>query len=526
MELDLVPGTGNIKITFPYDPGLVSRVHTIPSVKWHADLKFWECPPQFLLNVLTVFPGFTRLPAFQDLYNRYNLSEDKIHTTLEEAVKTFPLTYVLVGSGKVLFNHQLDAAKEILTQRRLILAHEMGLGKTITSLVAAKSSGLPVYVIAPRSLHKVWEREARDVGLMIHTPISWATIPDPPKSEFFLIVDEAHLGQSLHSKRTKKFLAFAGPAKLVVLVTGTPVKNGRPSNLFPLLFAIKHPIALSKKDYEREFCGAKATRFSRWDTSGASNLDKLYELTKNQILRKTKDECLDLPDKIRVLRAAELDKEGKATYDMVFQMLRDKWQYRIATNQTMAINEKLAMLTQLRHAASWGKLNTARSLAEEFKENNRKAVFFTAYQDSAAGLHNQLSQFSQAGGIWGSLSQANRQTAIDEFQEGKSDFIVSTLGAGGLGITLTAADTVILVDRPWTPGDAFQAEDRVHRIGQTNTVTSIWLQCNSSDEYVDNLLLSKQRNISRMLTGDPFKEDLTFDISAEIDAIFNNLFEE
>ena len=75
-----------------------------------------------------------------------------------------------------------------------------------------------------------------------------------------------------------------------------------------------------------------------------------------------------------------------------------------------------------------------------------------------------------------------------------------TFGAGGVGLTLTAAHTVILLDRPWTPGDTRQAEDRVRRIGQTKPVTSIWMSALDLDPLVDELLESKEQTSNAVLT--------------------------
>ena len=84
-------------------------------------------------------------------------------------------------------------------------------------------------------------------------------------------------------------------------------------------------------------------------------------------------------------------------------------------------------------------------------------------------------------------------------QAGLSPVFVSTFGAGGVGLTLTAAHTVILLDRPWTPGEAQQAEDRVRRIGQTNPVTSIWMVAFDLDKQIDGLLEQKSNTASVVL---------------------------
>ena len=79
--------------------------------------------------------------------------------------------------------------------------------------------------------------------------------------------------------------------------------------------------------------------------------------------------------------------------------------------------------------------------------------------------------------------------------------LVCTFGAGGVGLTMTASDTVILLDRPWTPGDAAQAEDRIRRIGQEKPVTSVWLQANDLDTKVDAMLEKKQGNVDIVINS-------------------------
>lgn len=84
-------------------------------------------------------------------------------------------------------------------------------------------------------------------------------------------------------------------------------------------------------------------------------------------------------------------------------------------------------------------------------------------------------------------------------QAGLSPVFILTFGAGGVGLTLTAAHTIILLDRPWTPGEAQQAEDRVRRIGQTKPVTSIWMVAFDLDKQIDGVLEQKQNTSSVVL---------------------------
>jgi hypothetical protein len=184
----------------------------------------------------------------------------------------------LLSNGWSLFQHQKDAVREILTRRRLLLAFDMGLGKTLISLVAGRAwqeiTGSPVLVLCPVSVKAGWLKEAAIVGVTV-TVHSWGSLPAPPPCAksgrgggYFLIADEAHYMQSMESKRTEGALRLCQSAACTVLATGTPLKNARPSNLFPLLRAIRHPLAQDQRSFELRYCAARKTRWKAWDVSG------------------------------------------------------------------------------------------------------------------------------------------------------------------------------------------------------------------------------------------------------------------
>jgi SNF2 family DNA or RNA helicase len=523
-EIGYDKSINKLYVRFPYDAGYIARVKEIPSAKWDSTQRTWFVEPVYFLAVINQFPGFSKDLELTTLYNEW-LNAEKA-AEISSRNKLIQLKSVGVQTKRVLFKHQIEGIYKILESRRIILADEMGLGKTTTALVAAREVGLPIYVVAPKSLHTNWIREAAiNETPLARSPISWASIQKPPEGEYTLILDEAHAMQSMMSTRTKRALDLAHNARFVIAITGTPLKNGRPSNLFALLAAVKHKLALSKREYERVYCNAHATRFSKWDATGASNLDLLYLETKDIILRRDKETCLDLPNKLRTLRAAEITPEAEIVYENIFTMLRSRWRNRVKNNEILSTNEKLMMFMQLRHAASWAKLYESQKMAEELFSQNKQAVFFTAFTDSADALADLITNnASPCGQITGKISQQDRQTYIDDFQAGKLKFLVCTFGAGGVGITLTNASHVILHDRPWTPGDAMQAEDRLHRIGQQFTVNSYWVQCNTTDIKIDSLLLKKQGNISQILTGDRDELALDFDIREQVDRLLDEIF--
>ncbi len=123
-------------------------------------------------------------------------------------------------------------------------------------------------------------------------------------------------------------------------------------------------------------------------------------------------------------------------------------------------------------------------------------VVFTAFVASAQLLHQRL------GGalLTGRQPPAERQQIVDAFQAGAHQLLISTFGVGGLGFTLHRARHVVLLERPWTPGDAEQAEDRCHRIGMQGPLQCHWLQLGVADQMVDDLIASKAARIDQLLS--------------------------
>lgn len=317
-----------------------------------------------------------------------------------------------------------------------------------------------------------------------------------------ILVSNCHYAQAgNNSQRGKRFLEITQDehCKAVFCLTGTPLKNGRPINFLPLLQAVRHPLSMNITGYQRRYCDAKATRFCRWDVSGATNLKELHELTKDVMLRRKKEDCLDLPGKIRVHRAIEWSKEDKLVYDTRFAELQAVWRERVAKGIISDESEALVAVGHLRQAASAAKVSTAIEIAEELRGQHQSIVIFTAYKETARYLNNHYE--GRAYLLTGDTPVPERQGLVDGFQRGDRNIFVATIGAGGIGITLTKAQTVIMLDRPWTPGDTEQAEDRLYRIGQKNMVTSIWLQANEIDKAVDAILEAKAEVIELVLNG-------------------------
>jgi hypothetical protein len=536
---------GRIFVEFPYDSAKVNAIRPLKeSVEDWAFNRYkrdeWSYPQIAALHVyesIRSFEGFTysrdAIDCIKQAYRKQALVaaaqeiELRWHELSQYAALEAAQPYLdgaPTANGQRLFRHQREAVQRMIEAQRFILALDMGLGKSKASLIAAQAYDLPIWVVAPAGTLINWQREAAAAGVEI-TLHSWAKLPEPSQdSNYVLIVDEAHYAQGgEQTQRGQGFLNLAAQARAVFMLTGTPLKNSLPINLWPLLVAARHPLATDRSAYVRLYCEGHYRSIGRkrsvYETSGASNLDDLHERTRDVILYRKKSECVDLPDKLRMSRQAEVSKAGETAYHKTIERLReahlermaDKYEVlRIGREELLGEgtdendlgafeSEYASALVELgiyRHAASLAKVESAADIAQEALEQGQGVLLFTAFKDTAERLATKLS----ADCLTGEVTGKRRQDMIDRFQEeGKA--LVATIGAGGIGINLTAAQVVIMVDRAWTPGDTEQAEDRSHRLGQIHNVTSIWLQYGHVDDKIDQLLELKQERIEMILRG-------------------------
>ena len=407
--------------------------------------------------------------------------------------------------GRMPLAHQRSGVRWLLARRGAVLADEMGLGKTLTALLAARAlmrcSALRLMVVAPVGLHPHWRREADAVGLSLEL-VSWARLPaDLPPAGTLLVVDEAHFAQSLQAARTAGLLRLARHPRLraIWLLTGTPMKNGRPAQLFPLLAAMDHPLARDQRLFEERYCQGhwrERQGGRQWQANGASQLEELRRLTRPLILHRRKSQVLDLPPKRRRHQPVELTPVESRGFDHRVDLIVEDYRRRVSLGEVRSDAEPLALLTGLRRIAAEFKLPAAGQLLRELLGRGEPVVLFSGFIEPLQLLQQHL------GGelLIGRQRPAERQLAVDRFQQGDSDLLLATFGTGGLGFTLHRARHVVLLERPWTPGDVDQAEDRCHRLGMDDSgLTCHWLQLGPADQLVDGLVASKAQQIEVLL---------------------------
>lgn len=456
-----------------------------------------------------------------------------------------------------LFTHQKEGIAFLKERGRAILADEMGLGKTRQAIVAAgEESDKTVLVVCPASLKINWEREIHmvyredivavisggdaeeaqakvDFGHEVSETTAWIVvnydilekhkdwIRERVKAGEIgtVIFDEAHYVKDTRAIRTKASLAIAEHAPSVYCLTGTPVMN-RPIELFALLRAVKHPLAYKdgesvstlRKAYGKRYCGAYFHRLGYtgrgfWDESGATRLPELREMTRDIFLRRTKDEVLDLPEKIVSVVPVELTPESRRQYDGAWDEYLE-WVAQHPENRDIGnimSAQALIELGKLKQVCSLAKLDRIAADIDNAVEQGSKVIVFSQYTHTirvlSALLREKKIGFTT---LTGEDDQDSRQSAVDRFQnDDECKVFVANIKAGGVGITLTAASIVIFADMDWSPAIHRQAEDRAHRIGQTGTVNVYYYVAESTiEEDVIDILTQKQETIGTLTGGE------------------------
>ena len=500
--------SGLIEVVLPFDAVTQAQLRAIrPRGHWNSRRHCWEFAPQAALGVAAALEG--RFPLQAELaqwlaWMRQPLPPLPPHRDLVAAAA--PQDTLL--DGRCLFAHQRAGVRWLLARRGAVLADAMGLGKTLTALVAARGlvrlADCRLLVIAPVGLHHHWHQEAAALGLVLELH-SWATLPPAlPEAGTLLIADEAHHAQNRAARRTQAFLKLSRHPRLraIWLLTGTPIRNGRPVQLLPLLEAIGHPLALDRRGFEERYCqGHWREQGGRrvWQASGASHLEELQRLLRPLLLHRRKEQCLDLPPKQRLLWPVTLTAAAADRFDARVQQCVVAYRQRSARGEVRRDAEVLAVLTALRRIASRSKLPAARDLVEQLLRRQEPVVVFTAFLGSARVLQRLLGGADQAVLLTGAVPPPRRQALVDRFQAGAVPVLIATYGTGGLGFTLHRARHVLLLERPWTPGDAEQAEDRCHRIGMGAALSCHWLQLGAADQLVDGLIAGKEETIALVL---------------------------
>ncbi|MCY3739808.1 MAG: DEAD/DEAH box helicase [Candidatus Poribacteria bacterium] len=474
--------------------------------------------------------------------------------------------------AKGLYPHQIEGIAFLLGRRRALLADDMGLGKTRQSIIAmveAEGAG-PYLVICPASIKRNWAREIEIVFPDAEPAIVGPAPLPPPDHCGWIIVnyeilgknldkllefdwkgvvfDEAHYLKNYQSQRSQNASKLVKEIKrdlVVHALTGTPMTS-RPRDLFPLLQILGHSLGKSFLSFAKRYCDAYQGDFGLV-ADGASNIEELTVQLHGVMLRRTKDEVLDLPPKMRTWMDIELHPYAIQHFNRLAQEFISKFDTPEAIDgipesvglssehhnelddsiDTTDLGTGIGRLTQVRRAIAFVKCRHTIKFVENALEQGEKVIIFTSFLNTMQRFQRHFKD--RAVYVSGEVPVHERQNRVDRFQnDDDTKLFIANMHIAGVGINLTAARQIVFNDLDWVPANHWQAEDRAYRIGQTGTVNVTYMIATGTvDSFVKTVLETKAALMDSIVEGSILIPDgaaaLQLDVLSELKRMMNAL---
>ena len=423
----------------------------------------------------------------------------------------------------------------------------------------------PFLVVAPSSLRYQWAESivrwlgvaARDVGVATSgrsgaclcagaaTVLSYELVPHfgaqlAARRFGLVIADESHVLKNRTTRRTQALRPLLKRCPHALLLSGTPALS-RPSEMYSQVEMLDGRLFPRFHDYGLRYCDGHQTQW-HWSYDGASNLRELHLVLRRAVMiRRLKADVLgELPTKTRERVSVGIVKQHAETIQRVIADLRATSASLRAfssgsgngnhggngnnTTTTGAAQQQLlpqaqpqppaevkkargrakGLLLELYRDSGTAKLPVVVSYVHDLLQGDVKFIVFAHHQDVLDGIAHSLRQAdADFVRIDGSTAAQQRQQLVHHFQEQRECRVaLLSITAAGVGLTLTAASLVVFAELSWNPGALKQAEDRVHRIGQTADVTIKYLVArNTVDEMMWRMLNTKLDVLGRTLDG-------------------------
>lgn len=529
-------GDYSLFVTFDYDYKIVEVIRQFPTRYWNADKKEWELP-------------FSKLGEFVNRLSSYEFNITGQYVSLEKPTAKIPEGFTFKTTP---FQHQIDGFNYGLINDRWLLGDEQGLGKTkqVIDIAVAKKlqNGYKhcLIICGVNGLKWNWVNEIKthsnETGYILGQRVKNHKLTIASNSaklddlraidsinDYFIITnveslrndeitseltklckegkinmiaaDEVHKMKNPSSQQGKAFLKLQ--AQTMIAMTGTPLMN-TPMDLYIILKWLgyeKHAFYAFKKHY------AVMGGFGGYQIVGYRNLNELQEQLDSIMLRRLKNDVLDLPAKLYVDEYVEMTPKQKQIYDEVTA------QIKMNIDNIKMANNPLAELIRMRQATGYtgilsstiqesAKLDRMEELVEDARQNDKQVVIFSNWTQMTDAIYKRLHQKYTLSVITGQTPDDVRQHNVQMFQEGRSKVMIGTIGAMGTGLTLTAGTVEIFMDEPWNKANKEQAEDRCHRVGTKENVTIYTLLCKDTiDERIHDLVEQKGAMAKALVDG-------------------------
>jgi SWI/SNF-related matrix-associated actin-dependent regulator 1 of chromatin subfamily A len=476
----------------PFDRDALPWLRAMPGARWDPGIKRWR-----------VSTDQSDRPRVLEIASKLNLDVAESLQTIE---KTREATQADLDG---LYPYQVHGVDHLSRKSRALLADEMGLGKTVQALRALSKDAKAIAVV-PASLKYNWAAECKrwrpDLkpvvlsGRKSYRPpsqgelviINYDILPDVAAIDagslrnVVLIVDEAHKVKSHKAKRSKRIKALADACAKVWALTGTPLL-GKPFDLWGVL---------SNTGMQREvfgwqkflmLFGGHQNRWGGWEFADEPSPEAPERLRRVMMRRLRKDVLPDLPSK--TYTDVVINGTSKALERRLDQMM-ETWSDTLEDEMLPSFEE----FSGIRRELAESRIPAIEEMADDAEESNTPIIVFSAHRAPVEHLGSRDGWAK----ILGGTSSQDRQAIVEDFQAGRLKGLALTIGAGGVGLTLTRAWKAIFVDLDWTPANNLQAEDRICRIGQTSSKVEIvrLVSDHPIDRRVQKILCDKQRLIT------------------------------
>jgi SNF2 family DNA or RNA helicase len=442
------------------------------------------------------------------------------------------------------YAHQIEGVRQLCQWKNFILADDMGLGKTLQALTVFAADVVRDWcrtclVVAPVTLKQNWGDEIEKYTrfpfvILDGTPsermkllMQYVSIEGPKilivnyeqvtahkemlnKLGFDVcIFDEAHYLKNPKAKRTKACLELQSNRSF--LLTGTPMLN-HVNDLWPLLHRIDPVLWPDFYRFVNRYCVFGG--YKNKQIIGVKNEKDLTEKLKVYMLRRLKQDVLDLPDIQIIERRVDLHPEQRKIYDQMYEEMRHP---QVDEDEDKEIENVLTRFLRLKQVCGTtfpftgedisSKLDLAVTDTQELVENGHRVVVFTQFRDVLACYKDRLGDGQPVFTIHGNVPAGDRQGVVKQWtQTAQPGVIVCMLQVAGVGLNMVASRHALVLDKLFVPGLNRQAIDRLHRIGQDSTQSvQVWeyICRNTIENRINQILRTKVKLNEEIIEGDP-----------------------
>lgn len=492
----------------------LALVKTCVGRSFDADLKLWRALPTQENIDLLVGAGFIPSVEVKKLWHNRPLFEKEPELLAD--IDTSLLS-------PKMYPYQIDGVRWLEHHNGCgIIGLPVGLGKSNIAASYAKlhPEDRPVLVVCPACVKYNWQREIKmwageDSIILsgkkpyrLNKSVKWVIINydilmawNEVLVDFgfkYLIGDESAYVNNPKALRTKAFVAMGRAIKKKALLSATPIRN-RPSEFFVALNLADRKLFPNRYKYLHRYCNPTFNGWS-WEYKGISNEEELFSLVSKVMFRKRKEDVLtDLPEKRKIVVPFPLEDTAQKNYNKASQAFKE---WVNSTNEKKKLSAK-AHIETLRQLAYLGKRDGVVEWISNFLESDEKLVVFAWHTNVIDDLYDTFKEVAVV--VDGRTNSVQKQSNIDSFQNDPAvKLFIGQITAAGVGITLTAASSLAIVEFPWTPGDLEQAMGRIDRIGQKSSQVSFYylVGAKTVDEETAMLLDHKSKMLDKTLDGE------------------------